>query len=409
MKRFIACLVALFAVLTVISICVGMSFEYERIDNSYINEVIQGFDSNSQPEIKVYDYTFFDREGRVLFSTVDVEDMSYDARINRAIGDGDIVVDCGDNKAVFYIKSQEAFEDMRNTSVTLIVCLLAAAAFTVAVCAYLIYRRTLLPFKKLKNFAQEIAAGNLDSPLLLDKHNSFGAFGEAFDIMRNNLKESRLAEQRSVVDKRRLMQEIGHELKTPLASIKAIAEYGQAFGEGGNYAVIADKANAIDNLVNDFYHATLEEEGQLNIYMTRHTCKDLADVIKTCDYNNRASIAAIPDCALLYDKIRMTQIIDNIIANSYKYADTDIDVEFSFKDGKLTTRIKDSGAGIPSEQLSYVMDRFYRGKKTEEKMGQGLGLHICRKLAMRMGGEMKCYNDGGFAIELVMPASERNS
>ncbi|MDE6372494.1 MAG: HAMP domain-containing histidine kinase, partial [Clostridia bacterium] len=267
----------------------------------------------------------------------------------------------------------------------------------------LLYRRTVKPFEKLKVFSGEVAKGNLDFPLTLDKYNSFGAFGEAFDIMRNNLKESRLAEQKSVVDKRRLMQEIGHDIKTPLASIKAIAECGYAVDGNENYAVILDKASAIDNLVNDFYHATLEEEGQLNVFLTRHSSKDLAQLIATCDYNNRASINTPPDCFTLYDKIRMTQIIDNIIANSYKYADTDISVVMSERDGKLITLIRDSGAGVPPEQLSYVMDRFYRGEKTAEKLGQGLGLHICRKLVERMGGEMICRNEDGFVVEIALP------
>ena len=403
MKKFIVCIVALFAILAAVCLGVGAGFEYQRVDNVYINEVLQGLDSGRQPAEKIYDYTLFDRDGQVLYSTTDTQEMSYDARINRALGNGDIVVDYGDCKVVFYIKSQDRFESMRNSLLLYLGICFAIMAIAVALSICLLYRRTVKPFEKLKVFSGEVAKGNLDFPLTLDKYNSFGAFGEAFDIMRNNLKESRLAEQKSVVDKRRLMQEIGHDIKTPLASIKAIAECGYAVDGNENYAVILDKASAIDNLVNDFYHATLEEEGQLNVFLTRHSSKDLAQLIATCDYNNRASINTPPDCFTLYDKIRMTQIIDNIIANSYKYADTDISVVMSERDGKLITLIRDSGAGVPPEQLSYVMDRFYRGEKTAEKLGQGLGLHICRKLVERMGGEMICRNEDGFVVEIALP------
>ena len=64
---------------------------------------------------------------------------------------------------------------------------------------------------------------------------------------------------------------------------------------------------------------------------------------------------------------------------------------------------KDYGAGVAAEQLSYIMDRFYRGEKTAEKLGQGLGLNICRKLILRMGGDMNCYNDNGFVVQLNVP------
>ena len=79
-------------------------------------------------------------------------------------------------------------------------------------------------------------------------------------------------------------------------------------------------------------------------------------MIVSCDYNGRVRINTPPDCFALYDKIRMTQIIDNIIANSYKYADTDIVVEIVERDDKLVAVIRYSGAGVPPEQLIYVMD-----------------------------------------------------
>ena len=403
MKRVIIFIVSLFAILATVCICVGVSFEYQRVDNVYINEVLQGLDSGQEPEQKVYDYTLFDRDGKVLYTTIDTQDLSYETRISKAVGNGDIVMDYKDCKVVFYINSQKRFENMRNSILIFLGICFGVMAVAIAVCVYLLFRRTVKPFEKLKAFSGEVAKGNLDFPLTLDKYNSFGSFGEAFDIMRNNLKESRLAEQKSVVDKRRLMQEIGHEIKTPLSSIKAIAECGYAVDNNEDFAVILDKANTIDNLVNDFYHATLEEEGQLNIYLTRHSSKEFAQMIASCDYNDRAEINTPPDCCILYDKIRMAQVIDNIIANSYKYADTDISVELSESDGKLITTISDSGSGVPPEQLSYVMDRFYRGEKTAEKLGQGLGLHICRKLVERMGGEMTCRNEDGFVVEIALP------
>ncbi|MDE6276033.1 MAG: HAMP domain-containing histidine kinase [Clostridia bacterium] len=403
MKKIIICTVAMFVILTTVCICVGASFEYQRVDNVYINEVLQGLDSGQEPKQKVYDYTLFDKDGKVLYSTVDTQDLSYDARISKSTGNGDIIMDYKDCKVVFYINAQKRFENMRNSILIFLGISFAIMAVTVALCIYLLFRRTVKPFEKLKAFSGEVAKGNLDFPLTLDRYNTFGAFGEAFDIMRNNLKESRLAEQKSVVDKRRLMQEIGHEIKTPLSSIRAIAECGYAVDSNEDFAVILDKANTIDNLVNDFYHATLEEEGRLNIYLTRHSSKEFAQMIAACDYNGRAHIDTPPDCHVLYDKIRMGQVIDNIIANSYKYADTDITVGMSERDGKLITCIRDSGNGVPPEQLSYVMDRFYRGEKTAEKLGQGLGLHICRKLVERMGGEMTCRNDNGFVVEIALP------
>ena len=226
MKKFIIGATLLFAVLAVLCIGVGLGFEREKIDNAYINEVLRSLEAGGQPSEKKYDYTLFDSSGNVLYSSVEVPDMSYDGRVSRAICDGDVLVDYGEIKVVFYVGAEESFKVMRNTFIIFISIAIVIVALFFSICSYHLYARTVKPFGKLKDFADEIAKGNLDMPLRLDRYNSFGAFGEAFDIMRNNLKESRLAEQRAAVEKRKLMQEIGHELKTPLASIKAVAEYG---------------------------------------------------------------------------------------------------------------------------------------------------------------------------------------
>ena len=126
-------------------------------------------------------------------------------------------------------------------------------------------------------------------------------------------------------------------------------------------------------------------------------------LISESDYNGKVSFGDIPNCNVLYDKIRMTQIMDNIIANSYKYADTEIKVDFMLEDNMLKVKFKDFGKGVEAEQLSYIMERFYRGERTAEKVGQGLGLNICRKLILRMGGEMNCFNENGFVVELKLP------
>lgn len=403
MKKFIISIVLIFIVLSGVCLGIGLGYDYKKIDTVYINEVVNCLNNNDIPQKIVYDYTVVDKTGDIKFTTKEVENMQFETRISKAIAAGDVVIDYEDSKIIFYVDAGKRFYDMRNTLIWIVVASFILLGIVMAVGCYFIYRRTIKPFNSLKNFAQEVARGNFDSPLVLDKYMSFGAFGEAFDIMRNNLKESRIAEQTANMDRRRLLQEIGHEIKTPLSTIKAVAECGAAIEANENYDIILNKASAIDNLVNDFYQKALEEEGQLNIYCIKQTAEDLKQLVDTCDYNSRIIWGDLEKCNILYDKNRMTQIVDNIIANSYKYADTDIKVDMCNMGNLLKIKFKDFGDGVESEQLSYIMDRFYRGAKTEEKLGQGLGLNICRKLIVRMGGEMNCYNDNGFVVELLVP------
>lgn len=407
MKKLIISMTILFFIICGVCIGVGFAYKYPNVNMVYVNEVVQSIKLGQVPDEILYDYTLVEKSGKVVQSTYDTPDMAYETRLSKAYANGNIVIDFDeDSKIIFYVKSSETFYRMRNTLIWLVAVACILLAFAIAVSLILIYSRTIKPFGKLKGFASDVAKGNLDSPLILDKYMSFGAFGEAFDIMRNNLRESRKAEQNANLERSRLLQEIGHEIKTPLSTIKAMSECGLAVSKNNNYAVILDKANCIDNMINDFYQKALEEEGQLNVFITKHSTQDFAELIATCDYNKRIVFGDIANCNVLFDKNRMVQIVDNIIANSYKYADTQIDVGMSLIDKKLEVTFKDYGEGVAPEQLSYIMDRFYRGEKTAEKLGQGLGLNICRKLIMRMGGEMECFNENGFVVKLRLPVYE---
>ena len=104
----------------------------------------------------------------------------------------------------------------------------------------------------------------------------------------------------------------------------------------------------------------------------------------------------------------MSQVIGNIISNSYKYAETKIDVDYSVSEKYLEMSIKDYGPGVPRNELELITNKFYRGKRAEnEKVdGSGLGLYIAKSLMLKMNGELICDSDDkGFSVTLMIPIS----
>lgn len=107
---------------------------------------------------------------------------------------------------------------------TVIFAVITAILLQCGICAgyfFYIQCKIIKPFRKLKRFAERIAKGNLDIPLEMDRHNLFGAFTESFDIMRSELKKARIAEARANTSKKELVAKLSHDIKTPVASIKA--------------------------------------------------------------------------------------------------------------------------------------------------------------------------------------------
>ena len=286
--------------------------------------------------------------------------------------------------------------------------------FLLAMFVYGIYvkKTILIPFQNLKDFAGRVAEGNLEEPLTMDRGNLFGAFTESFDIMREELENSRKREIELQKKERELVASLSHDLKTPITGIKLTTELLKAKPDAKDLPAKLDniyqKADQIDHLVTDLFTSTLDDLGEIKVTCSDEEAKVLSDIVRKYDDRELAGAFEVPCVLIRIDRKRMSQVIGNIIANSYKYADTPIDIACRVADGFLEMRIEDHGPGVPEEELDLITNKFYRGRKREEdgKEGSGLGLYIARTLMEKMKGELIPENTGdGFCIVLMIPLS----
>ena len=97
----------------------------------------------------------------------------------------------------------------------------------------------------------------------------------------------------------------------------------------------------------------------------------------------------------------MSQVISNIIYNSYKYADTAIFVKGNIDMDYLFVSFTDRGGGVSEEELNLITEKYRRGANAEGKQGTGLGLYISKELMENMMGSLEVTNaDGGFRVTL---------
>ncbi|MBO6260501.1 MAG: hypothetical protein IKO53_02110 [Lachnospiraceae bacterium] len=311
-----------------------------------------------------------------------------------------------------------------------------------------IYFKDLKPIMELQKFAEEIAKGNLDVPLPMKRNNSFVEFSEGFDIMREELRASKRREIEAENAKKQLVAELSHDLKTPVATIQATCEVLEvqisrkkaeieklkAESDGGNedsisaelaarYAEIENleekvgyitkKADTISELVQNVLHATIDDMKEVSMSIDEYSSAEIEGFIMNLkEYGKIIIDGHIPGCLVYMDKLRMEQVIDNVIGNSYKYAGTDIHV--SFKETEITVNaegkkdrfvkiiIRDKGKGVPEEELPLLVEKYYRGSNSKDKNGYGLGMYLVKRYMEKQGGGFEYYNDNGFVVELLV-------
>ncbi len=327
------------------------------------------------------------------------------ARINEIVQDTE-----KDIQIKNVIESEGYLLVKNNTPITLYFIIGFSFIFLIiTVSAYYLYlNKTIFkPFNKLQEFARFIASGNLEAPLTMDKHNIFGAFTESFDIMREELKKAKESENRANKAKKELIAGLSHDIKTPVASIRAISELVLATtndsGIKSRISTIYDKSEQIDRLITDMFNATLEELGELSVCITEEYSSVLEGIFKRSDYLGKAKLGNIPDCIINIDKLRFSQVIDNVLTNSYKYAGTDIEINFNLSDSHLEIDIADFGGGVDEDDLTLLFNKFFRGKNVGSNSGSGLGLYISKFLMEKQNGDIVCYNkQNGFAVRLFI-------
>ena len=286
--------------------------------------------------------------------------------------------------------------------------------FLLLIFAY-IYRAILRPFDKLKNYAGDIAKGNFDTTLDYERSNYFGQFTWSFDHMRREIIKARSCEKEAILNNKTVIATLSHDIKTPIASIRAYAEGLEACLDDSiekrqrYLSTIMTKCDEVTKLTNDLFLHSLSdldklkmefEEVELSVFLQ----DKFGDTV-----NHLALQKPFPMKTLLVDQKRLEQAIGNLINNSKKYAGTSMKLWATLEATTYSIHLRDFGPGIPNEDMPFIMDKFYRGHNAGEQEGSGLGLYIVNYIMKQHGGKLTLsnHNDGLEAI-IELPLKKEN-
>lgn len=281
-----------------------------------------------------------------------------------------------------------------------------------------IYLIVVRPFERLTDFASEVAKGNFNIPIRYERKNLFGAFTWAFDNMRIEVMRARAAEKTAIENNKTVIATISHDIKTPIASIRAYAEALNSNMDTNEerksryYSTIMRKCDEVTQLTNDLFLHALSDLQKLEIHMKKYRLDEILPAMLESIQGGSEKVRLlrkVPSVEVAIDVKRLEQILENLIENASKYApDSYIDVKVCVTVNndvnEVNIMIQDYGQGICDSDMPFVFDKFYRGKNVENKQGAGLGLYIVKYLIEEMKGRIVLENNSsGLCVNIWFP------
>ena len=262
-----------------------------------------------------------------------------------------------------------------------------------ALTAFILARYFTRPLERLETGALGLAAGDLSHRVELQGPAEVSAVADAFNRMADSLEEAEDL-------RRRLVADVAHELRNPIAAARAQAE-------GMSEGVLSAEPERLESLVEDLEHLShlVDELQELAVAEAGRLAYDLGEVDLAGLVRREAerAAAAAPtgvavrstgtETAILVsgDERRLSQVLRNLLSNALRHtAEGWVEVALARGADFAEVRVIDTGEGIPAEDLPYVFERFYRADaaRTADTGGAGLGLAIARRIIKDHRGEI---------------------
>jgi len=265
------------------------------------------------------------------------------------------------------------------------------------------------PVNRLIWSARARAAGSKDARV--GDVRGFGKFQElahAFDEMAD-------AKEEQDQLRRNLVADVAHELRTPIAVLQAGHEAmldGLTEPTPDQLASLRDEVMRLARMVDDLQRLASAEAAAVQLTLIRH---DLAAVVSTASASLFDSFEAtgvrlserLSNVEVMCDPLRMHEVVVNLLTNALKFtpAGGQVIVETEQAGDRGVLRVTDTGIGIPPDELPHVAERFYRGQRSSEVAGSGIGLTIVAELVRAHFGILSITSQPGHgtAVSVMLP------
>ncbi|MBZ0106868.1 MAG: HAMP domain-containing protein, partial [Sulfuricella denitrificans] len=290
--------------------------------------------------------------------------------------------------------------------VPLIATLLASLAFAALLAWYFSK-----PIRSLRSAFEDMVGGNLGvrlGPAMGKRRDELADLGHNFDLMASHLNAM-------IEGQRRLLHDVSHELRSPLARLQAAIGLARQEPEklASSLERIERESMRMDSLVGELLTLSRLEAGVMGtmdeeIDLGEIVASVVADARFEAEVNGRTlAFSGCGEVLLKGDAELLHRALENVVRNALRHAPEGGQVVLEIHPGANEVRlaILDRGPGVPENDLNGIFQPFYRGDGSQNTDGHGLGLAIARRVAESFGGSIRAANreGGGLCVEIVLP------
>jgi signal transduction histidine kinase len=251
------------------------------------------------------------------------------------------------------------------------------------------------PLRQMMGTAHRLGAGDLESPVAVDRQDEFGELQHAFEAMRTKIR-------RMLIERERLLTDISHELRGPLSRLNlALPLLAQQTGNDAIAGMALKEVATMDSLIGEIL-ALFRSQSQGIVPEAVDLADVVADVVDervlVADTNGLTITTDLQPAMTMGDARLIARAISNLLDNALKYTCSGGTIHLETLSGTdAVCRITDNGPGIAADHLPHIWEPFYRpdSSRSRESGGTGLGLSIVQAIVERHGGEAKLDSQPG--------------
>lgn len=266
--------------------------------------------------------------------------------------------------------------------------------------SFVLARSITAPLASMATAADRFGSGDLAARMPELRSEELRRVGDSFNRMADRI--SRLIE-----DKRRLLADISHELKTPLSRLRLSLELAR--GGGGEQAFLDKSDKQVEQLASLIDELLMYSRLEAQPYSAERTQNDVAALVADVAMDARVERDVAPGLTFALDRRLMARALGNVVENALSHTTGPVTVHASLDGPTLVLAVEDRGPGVKAEDRVKIFEAFYRtdDSRARDKGGHGLGLAIAKRCVEAHGGtviaEAACPDGSGLRVVLRLP------